>query len=185
MEIIAEEHFGSWVRYHRSFEKYSQMKQTDRSSCEVYVMIGPPGIGKTHKAKSLATTNYIHTPGRLWFPGYANEACLILDEFRWKDFPYEFLLSLCDPLKTPQLEYKGGHFKCTSTIVVLTGNGSPRDWYPGEKFGAFQRRVHHWMVFDPANVDQPKDWGRDFEGFLLHLNTIDLYKEIHRNAGDP
>lgn len=186
MTVIAEEHFGSWVRYHKSFEKYASMKTPNRTTVDVHVMIGPPGIGKTHKAISLCPQScYMHTPGTQWFADYNGETLLVFDEFRWNDFPFEFMLSVCDPLKSPQLQVKGSNIKCTSTIVVFTGNNSPKDWYPNNKFHAFVRRVHHWWVFDPANIHQPREY-TDFQAFLEHLGKINLYRMVqYRNAGDP
>lgn len=183
MTEIADEHFGSWVRYHKSFEKYQSIKVTPRTQCEVHVMIGPPGIGKTTKAVSMRKSCYVHTAGSFWFPDYQMEECLVFDEFMYTNFPYEFLLSVCDPLKTPALQIKGANAKCTSTCVVFTSNNSPRLWYPNNNLNAFIRRVRTWWVFDP-NLREPAQYA-DFEAFLLHLNRVDCNKIYKRNAGDP
>jgi len=142
---IANEHFGSWVRYHKAFELYRIMLNKNKERdliCNVFH--GPTGTGKTRKAIDLHHEDFfIITQGNngVWFDGYHGEKHLIIDDFfGW--IKYTHLLRILDryPLNT---ETKGGHVLAEWKHVTITSNSHPRDWYTSRIWegSPLQRRI--------------------------------------------
>lgn len=146
---IADEHFGSWIRYHKSFREYSFLKATGlRGIPEVLVLYGGTGFGKSHwcmeehpnafwKARpSSKNTN-------IWWDGYTGQDTIILDEFYgW--LPFDLVLRLCDqhPLMG---EIKGGTVWLVPKTIIFTSNTHPEGWWKVGTYSSFTRRVTKWM----------------------------------------
>lgn len=144
---VAEEHFSSFVRYHKSFTYYRMIKAKPRSQApEVYVLYGGTGVGKSHWVRErFPNAFWLSRPtGKtLWWDGYTGQSCIIIDEFYgW--IKYDYLLRLCDknPLK---LEIKGGFVECQASIICFTSNTRPDFWYKVGVWQAFVRRVTYWQ----------------------------------------
>lgn len=132
---VAESHFGSWVRYHKSFEKYSHLRQTGRNwPMEITVFIGPSGTGKTRTVHEHfgGPPNTYWKPAGKWWCGYLGQETVVLDEFYGSQMPFTFLLRLLD--RYPLLvEPKGNTFvQFVSRRIVITSNQCPEDWYSDE-----------------------------------------------------
>lgn len=53
-KYIADQHFATWVKYHRAIEKYQCLVAGHRDwPMEVYAFIGPPGSGKVSCGETL------------------------------------------------------------------------------------------------------------------------------------
>jgi len=161
MEKVADECFGSWVKYHKAFEKYQQYKKPKPATRDVrvYVLWGPTGTGKTHRAIGYDKDYYIITrPAQpnmpLWFDGYEGQTTIIIDEFYgW--IPFDFLLRLLDKYRL-QLQIRGGFQWAEYITVFITSNISPDDWYRGvpmDRRAALFRRLT--KVVEVKSVDQP------------------------------
>lgn len=128
---IAEEHFGSWVRYHKSFERFRTLLVKPRDTmtkCIVYW--GDTGCGKSYKASEYQGSKYyLHLPekGTIWWDGYKNEDVVILDDFAG-EIPFRYLLRILDryPLK---VQAKGTMCEFTSPTVIITADKHPDEWY--------------------------------------------------------
>lgn len=171
---IADAHFGSWVRYNKSFELYRSMKVPKRNlenAPKVYIIVGPTNVGKTHLARDLAPEAHWQTRPRTkdtgaWWSGYTGHKSIIIDEFYgW--LPFDLLLRLCD--KYPlTLETKGSQVECQADTIVFTSNGDPRNWYKNcsQHWPAFERRVTDWIYFTgPREFHQTSDPQRFYEHF--------------------
>lgn len=127
MEAVADEFFGSWVRYHRSFKEYKRIKAPKRTwRTLIYILIGPSGVGKTTLAREMFPDAY-WKPNTKWWDDYDGHEAVVWDEFRGA-YPFQDLLRLLDssPLT---LESKGSTVQFAAHIVVFTSNFHPRDWY--------------------------------------------------------
>lgn len=132
MVEVAQSHFGSWVRYHKSFERYVTLIQQQRSwVTEAVVFWGPSGTGKSRRACEMAGPDAYWLPkpnsGRAFWDGYVGQEIVVIDEFYgW--LPYDFLLRLLDryPLR---VENKGSSVNFVSRKVIFTSNQCPVKWY--------------------------------------------------------
>jgi hypothetical protein len=154
---IAEQFFGKWCIYRRSFEAYRQLRVGDRTfKTRVVILWGLAGTGKTRAVYDgpggPSAVYDVPRPngGSVWFDGYAGQDITLLDDFYgW--VPFHLLLKLGDryPLQLPR---KGGFVKFRSRILVITSNKPWQEWYDWSKLGtslqqAFRRRIDACVEF--------------------------------------
>jgi len=137
LKEISQEHFGSFVRYHRSFREYKLLNTEPRDwPMDVRVLYGPTGSGKSRHCLR-------EYPGAYWksknsgqqqfWDGYLGEDTIIIDEFYgW--LAWDYLLRLLDRYPF-SLDTKHGTVQCSARTIVLTSNKHPKDWYPNSKYG--------------------------------------------------
>lgn len=115
---------------------------------QCYVLLGPPGFGKTRLSYEFDPSLYQVTStdanGTIWFDDYKGQKTLLLDDFYgW--IPYHSILRILDghPIRLP---IKGGHCYPCWTTVIITSNKHPHDWYyrafPGGASPALCRRLN-------------------------------------------
>lgn len=97
---IADEHFGSWVRYHKSFREYRNVKTALRNFLtRTTVYWGEPGTGKTRRAfeEAGADAYWLAKPNgtRVFWDGYTGQTNVVIDEFfGW--MPRDLMCRICD-----------------------------------------------------------------------------------------
>lgn len=153
---IANSHFGSFIRYHRGFEKYMLLKQSQRTwKTKVTVIFGPPGTGKSHHCRTADPQAYWKPNGK-WWDGYTNQETVIIDDFYgW--IKWHQLLHLCDeyPLN---VETKGSTVNFVAKQIFITSNKSPELWYRNvPAFGALTRRIEECYEMPSMGVMNPVD----------------------------
>lgn len=148
---VADAHFGSWVRYHRSFTVYRSLQSEQRSwRTDATLLIGNPGTGKSYWAEQMCPGAYWKQPGSDWWDDYRGEEVVIMDEFTgW--IPYNSLLRVLDAFPL-LVQCKGGQISFRSKWVLLTANKLPTTWYSAEVFrkndiGALLRRITKVLLF--------------------------------------
>lgn len=168
MVDVAQSHFGSWVRYHRSFSRYVTLIQPQRNfATEALVFWGPSGSGKSRRAQELAGEDSYWLPkpnsGRAFWDGYSGQTTVVIDEFYgW--LPFDFMLRLLDryPLR---VENKGSSVNFVSRKIIFTSNQCPSRWYR-KGLRSLRRRLSGSLgaVFlieadgsDPVPYDLPED----------------------------
>lgn len=127
LKRIADEHFGSFIRYHRAFKEYKRIVTPSRSKRTlVLVLWGSSGVGKSQLARELFPHAYWKSNSK-WWDDYEGQEAVVWDEFKGQ-YPFRDLLRILD--STPlTLESKGSSCQFVSSIVVFTSNFHPKDWY--------------------------------------------------------
>lgn len=156
---IADNHFGSWVRYRKSFVAYRQLKLARRDwEMDVKVFWGSTGTGKTRDAWQEAGPDafLISTDKNYPFTGYAGQENIIWDEFTGSSCDIKYLLQLLDryPMKVRGL-YEEYNF--VGRRIWLTSNIDPRNWYPNahpEHVKALLRRLPNITHYNPPLGDE-------------------------------
>lgn len=129
---VAEEEFGSFVRYEKSIRNYKAMRESKRNwQPDVYVLWGKTGTGKTRKVfeENEGCDIYMH-PGSSWFDGYYGQSVVLFDDFTGSEFKLGYLLKLLDryPFSVP---IKGSYVNFVPKKIYITSNIDPRSWYSG------------------------------------------------------
>ncbi|QMW69021.1 replication-associated protein [Crucivirus-527] len=152
---LADEHPASFVRYPRAIDRIRSTKRPKREDpLSIFLYIGKPGTGKTRRAYELYPDIYAPPIGKdLWFNGYQQEPEVLLDDFSGQ-------LRLVDTLRlldlyAIQAPTKGGFCWWCPTIIIITTNVHPRDWYDYSKRNdseiALKRRFTGVLNFDLPN----------------------------------
>nr|DAE85089.1 MAG TPA: Rep protein [Cressdnaviricota sp.] len=141
MEEVALESPTIYCKYSKGLEKLKFILDKKKINedirrevtCEIYY--GKGRTGKTYKAtEDNKKSCYIcdkKNNNNLWFDGYDNEQCLIIEEFSG-DIPIDRLFRLLDGTKQV-IEIKGNSTLANWTKVIITSNIWPGAWYPNLK----------------------------------------------------
>jgi len=138
---IAEEHFGKWVVYRRSFAAYRNLinQGQDRSPPEVKVLWGPTGTGKTRAVHQALGTLWTW-PGGQWFDGFNGQDNALFDDFAG-ELPFRQMLRLLDRYSM-MVPIKGDFVQWTPKTIWITSNLEVEQWYPFENCAPLLRRIH-------------------------------------------
>lgn len=153
---VAEEHSVEFVKFARGLQQLRLFTMPQRGrSPTIHLFFGKTGVGKSYAARQRFDGSiYAKPPDTKWFDGYDGEDILLLDDFAGaaSKMSLSYLLQLLDVYDI-KLEVKGGYTALLSSIIVLTTNIHPRQWFDytnrQEHYAALARRVHHvWTVID-------------------------------------
>ncbi len=179
IKIIADEHFTSFIRYHKGFEIYQDLKQQKRDAkSHVTVVVGQTGLGKSTWLSKQAPEAYWVSPPKgaegIWWDGYQGEKDVIFDDFSdW--VPYRTLLRWMDsfPLR---VQFKGGSKEFAPERIWFSSNKHPRNWFETEDYEPLARRIDVLYEF------RGRGWGlsgAELSGELLsgELGRVDQLLE--------
>jgi len=152
MDQIADEHFGSFLRYEKGFYAYKLLRAPERAwKTEVEVHWGVTSAGKSHYAKQLQGA-FWKEHGQ-WWEGYDGHTDVVIDEFYGWLTP-SFLLRLFDD--TPmRVEVKGGSRAFVARRIIVTSNVPWENWWrPEVQFSrdAMRRRITKIVYYDKPYV---------------------------------
>ncbi len=147
LEVVAERHFGDFIRYHSGFAKYKKIVDKRLTKkfrrLDVTVICGPTGTNKTRQAVEKNPDAFKITGSNLkWFDGYDMEETLIIDEYN-NDIPITQLLNLLDGYQL-RLEIKGSFTYANWKKVIITTNLRPEQLHQKAKIEhikAMNRRI--------------------------------------------
>lgn len=130
---MIDEFGDQYGRFHGMCAKVKEEVQCEirkhKRKVKVLVLVGPPGIGKSHLVEESFPDAYKLKMGeQIWFDNYQGEEVLWLEEFRGQ-IKISELLQMLEGIKQ-QLNVKGGHTYANWTTVVITSNEEPKQWYP-------------------------------------------------------
>uniref|UniRef100_A0AAU6S515 Replication-associated protein n=1 Tax=Myotis capaccinii feces associated cyclovirus 2 TaxID=3139989 RepID=A0AAU6S515_9CIRC len=154
IENIAREHPTVFIKYHRGIKEWLRLHkpiQPRFEKTEVFYYYGSPGTGKSKSALEEATAalqegetvanDIYYKPRGLWWDGYMQQRCIIIDDFYgW--IKYDEMLKIMDryPYK---VQIKGGFEEFTSKKIWITTNVDTDLLYKFEGYNvtAFERRL--------------------------------------------
>ena len=146
---VADEHFGSFVRYHRGIMLYQDLlnRREQRAAQmvkpEVIVYIGAAGSGKSwHCAndedyKGDGYQLLIQQSGKVYFDGYDGQKTIWFDEFSGSTLPFSVFCRIADKYGC-RVETKGGSVELIGLKKILISTVElPSQWWAGSE--RFQR----------------------------------------------
>lgn len=165
---IADEHTGTFIRYHKGIVACKAALQAKKAKTwrdvSVHVIWGPSGSGKTRQCYALhPDLHRVFCSGAIWFDGYDGNDAILFDDF-YGQVPIAYMLQLLDgyALNVP---IKGGFVPAQWTTVYITSNTHPDDWWgksdsiPESVRTALRRRItdiQHLQLADRrAGLDLP------------------------------
>ncbi len=169
-----EEFFGTWCRHYKAFERYKRLCTNNLRTWLTYVIVywGPPGVGKTRRARAeagpLENQYWLAKPKGnqgCWWDGYDGQDTVVIDEFYgW--ISRDLMCRLCDAMPL-LVETKGGSTPFLAKKIIITSNSQPADWWPRVGLGAMRRRLEGDLgeivlmnepYPPPEPVEQPHDY---------------------------
>lgn len=182
MLTIADEHFGSFLRYERGFTTYKRFKTPARTTkTRVDLHYGSPGTGKTYRANEEEPNAYWKNASK-WWDGYDQQEAVIIDDFhggiQWTE-----LLHVLDSYDAT-VECKGGTLRFTSRRIIITSNSGPGEWYGRQpiraSLDALYRRIDNILYFtNDAVYLAPGNGTHNWE------ERRDWIKAVVSTGGDP
>lgn len=131
---LMEADFSAYNRFHKGINDYRSLQRPTRvDPFELYLFFGEPGCGKTEFAIQQLGPEYYRLPvsDKLWLtPSCTGKKFMLLDEFRGRASKASLanMLQMFD--KYPiECEKKGGFCWWMPSVIIITTNVSPHDWY--------------------------------------------------------
>lgn len=165
----------SFLRYTNNIRQVhslitSQSAQSEYRDIMVEVLIGPPGVGKSHYARekygrtNVYSLSFDSSSSTIWWDNYKGQSVILLDDFYGSGMQWSQLLKVLD--KYPlQLQVKGSSTWAMYTKVIITSNRDWYTWYPMQlkgpqwknQIGALYRRfsrILHMKARDRILIEQ-------------------------------
>lgn len=147
-KMVAESFPCLYIRYHRGISEYLKISHPIKPRDDktwVYYYWGPTGSGKSRRAlkeaREINADSIYYKPRGLWWDGYHQQECVIIDDFYgW--IKYDELLKICDryPYK---VQVKGGFEEFTSKRIWITSEKDTDRLYRFDDYdpASFERRI--------------------------------------------
>lgn len=170
IDELWDQHFGSMVRYERSFKKYRgrTIKRNSSITPEIYVLWGPTGTGKSRFPRMVDPDLFSVPDVKLkWWDGYEGDEVIIFDDFDGKEVQIADFLRMTDRYHV-QVAVKGSFEPLMARRIWISSNTSPDDWFPNEtqvKRDAVRRRLTKVInLIGPINFEDEID--------ILHIKVL-------------
>jgi len=144
---------------------------------KVYYISGPPGVGKTEKAKTLILENkdkygdefnLVKFDGKFWNGAQSNSKVAVYDDFRDSHMPASEFIQFID-YNRQLMNIKGGSCKNDYELIILTSVIPLKNIYknvPDEPRNQWERRIEEMIMSNPdfSSIPPPKpDGGSESE----------------------
>lgn len=179
--LVVTEEFPSFAFWgHKQLLSLYQMYEPEHKKNEVILCVGETGLGKSRSVWEMEdwglTVGACHLP---WFDGYLDQNVLLIDEFN-SAITLQVLLRVLDRYRV-LLPVKGGFIWRRSSIIVITSNSYPKEWYDYRnrmsEYDALCRRIDRVVVFkkglNPIINEDYDYWRTDSEGRTDHVFVWD------------
>jgi len=120
---------------------------------KVYVLYGPTGTGKSHRAWQAAGLDaYPKSSTSIYWDGYQGQEVVVMDEFRGR-IGIEHLLTWFD--KYPiSVQNKFGGCVLNAKKIFVTSNIHPNDWFPDLDETTKAALLRRLKVFEVLSQEQ-------------------------------
>jgi len=154
MGVVRENYFGDWIRHGKMFSEYKRLKTEPRNfKSQVYLFIGPAGVGKSTMMKIFATHILgmpffkARTPkgSGLYWDDYDGEEVIIVDEMDGDVMKPKFFNQLCDEHELVLPIHGNAGYQCRARYILLGTNYLPRQWWKNRNAAQLKqttRRIH-------------------------------------------
>ncbi len=130
------EHYLTYIKYQRALDTDIARRfgaRDPNNPVTVICYTGCTGSGKSRAAYADFPGAYWKPNGK-WWPGYAGQSTVIMDDFDPTQTSYKDILRIIDRYLL-QVETKGGYVELSATTFVFTSIETPEKWY-GDSMGA-------------------------------------------------
>lgn len=151
---LADHDFAAFARFMKATDRIRvAIRPKPKDNCQVILLVGPTGVGKTRQAYEDYPELYELPVGpSMWFDGYQGQKEVLIDEFSGQ-LPLNDLLKLLDTHYVRKFPIKGGFTWFNPQIILVTSNFHPNTWYDyssrQEHELALRRRITKVIKFNP------------------------------------
>lgn len=163
---LIDSHTLPMARFPKFYQMVRGLEMQERTTpLKVYLLIGPPGCGKTRSVYEAYAgdkrSELFRVPlsnGTMWFDGYDGQEAILFDDFAGAASKITLVnfLSLIDqyPISVP---VKGEFVPWCPSKIFITTNIWPREWFKWEnrviQYQAMARRFHAVFDFYEHEID--------------------------------
>ncbi len=150
-EELWQQDFGTMLYNHRALKVYKKTISKPRDFISrVLVFVGPTDTHKSHMAHMLGLSGHFgsffvvpSTKGSgLYFDGYDDHECILIDEMDGNRCTPTFLNSLCDRYEFSVPVHGSGNVNFRASTIIICSNYVPKDWWKkSHNIDPFMRRI--------------------------------------------
>lgn len=152
---IKKDHGSTWIRNYRGIKDYASDFTPKRTwKTEVFILWGPPGVGKTKFVTDNEPSLFIKSDPK-WWCGYDGQEAVLIDDVVWPyhsddnftldEMSRRMVLQLFDRYDY-NVAVKGGSVRFNSKRIYLTSNKDPNKWLESQP--AVKRRITKIIHFE-------------------------------------
>lgn len=154
---LARDFFPIWIRYHKAFKRYGELKREPRrEKTRVTCIWGPSGTGKSKYCfeRGAVFVGVSGDPRRPFIQGYKGEPVVCFDDFSQSSISLTEILKLTDRYPYTA-NSKGGEVEWNPTEAYFTSNDNPWYWYGGAQ--SWRRRIDSVICLDKVSVEPSEE----------------------------